>query len=307
MVLLDQFVSMLAPALANSQSVITKLALSSNHFTARSAIALSAALAAAPTSPLTDLRVASNNLGDDAVENLLRSAASANVGIVDVEECGLTDRVGMALEAIVNSTKCSLEDVYLGRNDISSVGAGSVGRACAANPKLHHVRLGGCPIGDEGVQALSDSLATASHIKSLWLGACDLSSACSPSLARLLQIWDPRRQLEEIWLGGNSLDDEAAVRIAQILHRSTKSLDSSNLCRMARVYLTNNSIGTAGCEALVAAVESNPLVLSCALSGNPGFSSSVRTRLDGFHKRNFDIASKSKKSGETVEELFAKM
>jgi len=287
--------------------VITKLALSSNHLTARSAIALSAALAATPTSPLTDLRVSSNNLGDDGVETLLRSAASANVGIIDVEECGLTNRVAMTLEAIVNSSTCSLEDVYLGRNAISSFGAASVGRACAMNPKMQHVRLGGCPIGDEGVQALSDSLATASHIKSLWLGACDLSPACSPSLARLLQVWDPRRQLEEIWLGGNSLDDEVAVRIAQILHRPTRLLDSSNVCRIARVYLTNNSIDTVGSEALIAAVQSNPLVLSCALSGNPGFTSSVRTRLDELHKRNFDLATKSKKSGENVEALFAKM
>lgn len=305
-----QFVSRLCVAINHPHSVLSKLVLSSNLLTSHSASHLSSTLSA--SSSLTELRLASNPIGDSGFTALIRAlmnpdgSGSKRLKILDVEECGLGDDSAEALGSmLVSSRNVELEDVYLGRNKITAVGAKALSRGYSTAKKVQHVRLGGCPIGDEGVTVICRAISNAKHIRSVWFGACDLTPKCAPALQNLLSTgWDGNKQLEEVWLGGNDIREEGAIALATSL-KWTAAPNSPTNNKLQRIYVGNNNISSQGCLELANAVASNPYLISCGLIGNPGLSDNVRSSLEANQKRNMAIAQASKKEGISVEAVFA--
>eukprot|EP00298_Acanthocystis_sp_HF-20_P008431 c17675_g1_i3.p1 GENE.c17675_g1_i3~~c17675_g1_i3.p1 ORF type:complete len:153 (+),score=64.53 c17675_g1_i3:721-1179(+) len=148
------------------------------------------------------------------------------------------------------------------------------------------------------MKILSDNLENCEHIKSIWLGACGLTSKSGKDIAKIISInGKPSKLLNEVWLAGNNLEDSGVQDISKVL-------SDYKLCSIQRIYLASNKLSVDGCTVIASCVESNPNIVGCVVNNNSGFTNTVKTRIETAQKRNFDLLSKSKKEGKSLVELF---
>uniref|UniRef100_A0A8C7K334 NACHT, LRR and PYD domains-containing protein 12-like n=1 Tax=Oncorhynchus kisutch TaxID=8019 RepID=A0A8C7K334_ONCKI len=124
-----------------------------------------------PNSPLRELDLSNNDLGDRGVELLCFGLTSplCNIQTLVLGHCGLTEGCCSDLVSVLSSPNSQLKQLELRDNDLQDSGvtllsAGLVDPDC----KLHTLGLSGCLVTEEGCAALSSALrSNPSHLKEL--------------------------------------------------------------------------------------------------------------------------------------------
>ncbi|XP_036790079.1 uncharacterized protein LOC110510685 [Oncorhynchus mykiss] len=124
-----------------------------------------------PNSPLRELDLSYNALGDRGVELLCVGLTSplCNIKTLVLGQCGLTEGCCSDLASVLSSPNSQLKQLELRDNDLQDSGvtllsAGLVDPDC----KLHTLGLSGCLVTEEGCAALSSALrSNPSHLKEL--------------------------------------------------------------------------------------------------------------------------------------------
>ncbi|XP_045072722.1 protein NLRC3-like [Coregonus clupeaformis] len=124
-----------------------------------------------PNSPLRELDLKYNDLGDRGVELLCVGLTSplCNIQTLVLGQCGLTEGCCSDLASVLSSPNSQLKQLELRDNDLQDSGV-TLLSAGLEDPdcKLHTLGLSGCLVTEEGCAALSSALrSNPSHLKEL--------------------------------------------------------------------------------------------------------------------------------------------
>ncbi|XP_064818352.1 NACHT, LRR and PYD domains-containing protein 3-like isoform X1 [Oncorhynchus masou masou] len=177
-----------------------------------------------PNSPLRELDLSYNDLGDRGVELLCVGLTSplCNIQTLVLVDCKITyESCETLASALQNTSNCPLRELELSSNNL----------------------------GDRGVELLCVGLTSPlCNIQTLVLGQCGLTEGCCSDLASVLS--SPNSQLNQLELGDNDLQDSGVT----LLSAGLEDPD----CKLHTLGLSGCLVTEEGCAALSSALISNP-------------------------------------------------
>uniref|UniRef100_A0AAZ3PX90 NACHT domain-containing protein n=1 Tax=Oncorhynchus tshawytscha TaxID=74940 RepID=A0AAZ3PX90_ONCTS len=176
-----------------------------------------------PNSPLRELDLSYNDLGDRGVELLCVGLTSplCNIQTLVLGQCGLTEGCCSDLASVLSSPNSQLNQLELKSNDLQ----------------------------DSGVTLLSAGLEEPDcKLHTLGLGQCGLTEGCCSDLASVLS--SPYSQLKHLELRDNDLQDSGVT----LLSAGLEDPD----CKLHTLGLSGCLVTEEGCAALSSALRSNP-------------------------------------------------
>ena len=234
--------------LVASDATITSLDLSQNVFTESAAQALCAGLKL--NRSITELRLSGNKLGGPggmALADLLQT--NSTLQLVHASNCELDTAALVALATVLrDNTSLRVLDVSrpLCKTTMDEP-AKHFARMLKVNTALVELDLSKCNMGDLGLQLIAEETYRAGLDSQLVvLKVCGnqiqlVDTACVHALMLLLSSETCR--LRELHLGANSLRDDGALKLAEVVQKSTKlqfldvkanAITSRGLCALAR-------------------------------------------------------------------------
>ncbi|KAG5848007.1 hypothetical protein ANANG_G00132290, partial [Anguilla anguilla] len=208
----------LLPVIRNCRKAI----LNSCHPTAKSCDIVASALQSS-NSPLRDLDLSYNNLGDSGVELLCAGLMSPNCQLqrLGLSSCDLTEQSCEIVASALQSSNSPLRDLDLSYNNL----------------------------GDSGVELLCAGLMSPNcKLQRLGLGWCNLTEGCCDVLASFLR--SPHSELRDLELRDNELQDSGVRALSA-------GLEDPH-CKLQRLGLSGCRVTQRGCDFLASALCSNP-------------------------------------------------
>ncbi|XP_029603870.1 NACHT, LRR and PYD domains-containing protein 3-like [Salmo trutta] len=218
----DRGVKLLCVGLTSPLCNIQTLVLDGCKLTYESCETLASALQT-PNSPLRELDLSYNDLGDRGVELLCVGLTSplCNIQTLVLDGCKITYESCETLTSALRTPNSPLRELNLSYNDL----------------------------GDRGVELLCVGL-TSPHcnIQTLVLGQCGLTEGCCSDLASVLSL--PNSQLKQLELRDNDLQDSGVT----LLSAGLEDPD----CKLHTLGLSGCLVTEEGCAALSSALRLNP-------------------------------------------------
>uniref|UniRef100_A0A8C7VDM6 Uncharacterized protein n=1 Tax=Oncorhynchus mykiss TaxID=8022 RepID=A0A8C7VDM6_ONCMY len=243
-----------------------------------------------PNSPLRELDLSYNDLGDRGVELLCVGLTSplCNIQTLVLGQCGLTEGCCSDLASVLSSPNSQLKQLQLRDNDLQNSGV-TLLSAELEDPdcKLDTLGLSGCLVTEEGCAALSSALrSNLSHLKELDLSynhpgvsaggllsplsrldRCKLTYKSCETLTSALQT--PNSPLRELDLSYNDLGDRGVELLCVGLTsplcniqtlvcvscRFTPPCQFNNCVDIHRTRLVDCKITHESCETLTSALQ----------------------------------------------------
>ncbi|XP_029603876.1 NACHT, LRR and PYD domains-containing protein 12, partial [Salmo trutta] len=234
-----------------------------------------------PNSPLRELDLSYNDLGDRGMELLCVGLTSplCNIQTLVLDRCELTYESFETLASALQTPNSPLRELDLSYNDLGDRGVKllCVGltsplcniqtlvldhcklayESCEAlasalqtpNSPLRELDLSYNDLGDRGVELLCVGLTSPlCNIQTLVLGQCGLTEGCCSDLASVLS--SPNSQLKQLELRDNDLQDSGVT----LLSAGLEDPD----CKLHTLGLSGCLVTEEGCAALSSALRSNP-------------------------------------------------
>uniref|UniRef100_A0A674BGD9 B30.2/SPRY domain-containing protein n=1 Tax=Salmo trutta TaxID=8032 RepID=A0A674BGD9_SALTR len=234
-----------------------------------------------PNSPLRELDLGYNDLGDRGVELLCVGLTSPlrNIQTLVLAECNLTYESCEILASALQKPNCPLRELDLSYNDLGDRGVellcvGLTSPLCniqtlvldgckityescetltsalqTPNSPLRELDLSYNDLGDRGVELLCVGLTSPlCNIQTLGLGQCGLTEGCCSDLASVLS--SPNSQLKQLELRDNDLQDSGVT----LLSAGLEDPD----CKLHTLGLSGCLVTEEGCAALSSALRLNP-------------------------------------------------
>ncbi|XP_029603871.1 NACHT, LRR and PYD domains-containing protein 12 [Salmo trutta] len=234
-----------------------------------------------PNSPLRELDLGYNDLGDRGVELLCVGLTSPlrNIQTLVLAECNLTYESCEILASALQKPNCPLRELDLSYNDLGDRGVellcvGLTSPLCniqtlvldgckityescetltsalqTPNSPLRELDLSYNDLGDRGVELLCVGLTSPlCNIQTLGLGQCGLTEGCCSHLASVLSSHNS--QLKQLELRDNDLQDSGVT----LLSAGLEDPD----CKLHTLGLSGCLVTEEGCAALSSALRSYP-------------------------------------------------
>jgi len=200
--------------------------------------------------------------GDGAASASLASLSSLQLGYT-----ALGDEAGAALAAsLVRGGGAPLQRLQLHNSGLGPATARAFAEALGATTgedggsvaSLRELTLGGNALGGAGAAGVLAACVGNTVLEKLWLDEVGADASAAPQLAAAMLA--PRSALQEVWLGGNQLEDAAAEIVAAALPAAAA---------LRRLWLDRNRFGPRGCRALAEAASQHGCALhELRLGGN---------------------------------------
>ena len=192
--------------------------------------------------------------GDVAASTSLPSLTSLQLGYT-----ALGDEAGAALAAsLVRGGGAPLRRLQLHNSGLGPTAARAFADALGATTSLRELALGGNALGGAGAAGVLAACVGNTVLEKLWLDEVGADASAAPQLAAAML--SARSALQEVWLGGNQLEDPAAEIVAAALPAAAA---------LQRLWLDRNRFGPRGCRALAEAASQHGCALhELRLGGN---------------------------------------
>ena len=183
------------------------------------------------------------------------------------------------------ATNTTIASLLLGTNGIGNLGAVEVAKLIECNPSLEVIYLGCNHIEKQGITELSKALINNTSVTGLWLKRNPIGTEGALCLAEMLRYNRSIRTLdlvntsigkigltailnvlieenctvERLYLGGNQIDEEAALLLAELLIKNS---------RLKALLLNVNHLGDLGVLRLAKALQQNQTLVELGLASN---------------------------------------
>ena len=196
-------------------------------------------------------------IGCGGAVQLLSSLHNSRLRVLVMTKTGISDPDFDCLARYIPSTKC-LEELSIGRNEISVESIDSLCRALSVNSSMRMVNMNNCHLTTSHCVCLGQLLRHPMHcqIEKLYFIECGMTS---DGVGEVVSGLSDNHSLRELVLIGNQIGSEGAVAVATML-KTNSSLDT--------LHLAWCGIGSSGGVELGAALERNKTLRSENLSGN---------------------------------------
>ncbi|KAJ8250078.1 hypothetical protein COCON_G00232940, partial [Conger conger] len=173
-------------------------------------------------SPLRDLDLSRNNLGDAGVKLLCAGLMSPNCKLqrLGLNSCDLSEESCEIVASALQSSNSPLRDLDLSYNNL----------------------------GDAGVKLCAGLMSPNCKLQRLGLGWCNLTEGCCDVLASVLR--SPHSELSDLELRDNELQDSGVRALSA-------GLEDPH-CKLQRLGLSGCRVTQRGCDSLASALCSNP-------------------------------------------------
>ncbi|KAJ8289364.1 hypothetical protein GJAV_G00000450 [Gymnothorax javanicus] len=205
-----------------------------------------------PNSPLRDLDLSCNNLGNSGVKRLCDALMSPNCKLqtlnLSYNKVG-NSGVKQLCDGLM-SPNCKLQTLDLSANKLRNSG---VKKLCdglmSPNCKLQTLNLSDNNLRNSGVKKLCNGLMSPNcKLQTLGLGCCNLTEGCCDVLAAVLR--SPHSELRDLELRDNELQDSGVRALSA-------GLEDPH-CKLQRLGLSGCGVRHRGCDFLASALSSNP-------------------------------------------------
>ena len=250
---------------------IKYLNLSDNKLDRRGCELLAEGVPRMPSLETLDLR-GNPDIGNGGVTQLISSLHCCKLRELDMERTGISDPDFECLAKYIHSTT-SLEELWIGENDISARNIDSLCRALSANSSIKKLDISHCHLTTSHCGHLGQLLRHC-QIETLDLTRCELTSE---GIREVIRGLSDNHLLKVLNLSGNQIGSEGAVAMAAML-KTNSSLE--------RLCLDKCGIGSSGGMELGAALERNTSLRKLDLSGNTLGYDGVRGLIAGLEKNS---------------------
>ena len=224
---------------------LRELHLDNNQIAIEGAASLSTALIT--NQVLETLTLNGNPLGDRGLIYLAKACGhNSNLSTLGMEGCGIT-QTGRVEQ---------LQNLLLKRridNNFESL----LERLQDDDYRVTGIDLSGRPLGDAGVQRLSEALADNTQVRQLWLRDCAVTNAGAKALASCLE---QNMSIVDLFLGGNNITEEGLGYVCEALRGSNATLVS--------LEMDDNQISQRGVMDFMNALQKNTSVLVASFDNN---------------------------------------
>ena len=198
---------------------------------------------------------------EETIEKRMRALEHECLGPkIDFTACGLDDLDALTIALKLYQSGTPLLDLYLGSNSIGDEGMEAIANSLGAHPELRQLYLGANAFKEVGTEAICNVLPELINLETLSLGAACFGNDQATSLATSL-ISMSTTVLKCLYLNSTGLTDEGILSLSVAL--------TSGKFHLQTLHLGENQFGADGVKALAEYVENDESLQQLFLSDNP--------------------------------------
>jgi Ran GTPase-activating protein (RanGAP) involved in mRNA processing and transport len=179
---------------------------------------------------------------------------------IDFTACGLDDLDALTIALKLYQSTTPLLDLYLGSNSIGDEGMEAIANSLGAHTELKQLYLGANAFKEVGTEAICNVLPELVNLVTLSLGSACFGNDQATSLAASL-ISMASSSLQGLYLNSTSLTDEGILTLSVAL--------TSGKFHLKTLHLGENLFGADGVKALAEYLENDDSLQQLFLSDNP--------------------------------------
>lgn len=151
---------------------------------------------------------------EETIEKRMRALEHECAGSkVDFTACGLDDLDALTIALKLYQSTDPLYDLYLGSNSIGDEGMEAIANSLGAHTELRQLYLGANSFKETGTEAICNVLSELVNLETLSLGSAFLGNDQATSLATSLISMNTSR-LRSLYLNGTGLTDEGILSLS---------------------------------------------------------------------------------------------
>ncbi|CAG9328452.1 unnamed protein product [Blepharisma stoltei] len=178
---------------------------------------------------------------------------------IDLTAMGLDDLDALTVAISIFKRSDEIETIYLGSNSIGDEGLDAIANSLSKHPELKHLYLGSNLFRESGLNAIANVMPDLINLQTLSLGGAQIDDNLCTSLASSLMAMESC-SLRYLFLNGNRIGDEGLLSLIVAL--------TSEKFHLETLHLGDNEFTSSGLKILAEFIENDTSLVKLFLNDN---------------------------------------